>query len=79
MVIDGSWVTIGSANLDPRSFGLNAELNVVIYNHAVAERMQQVFAEDLARSRPIRYVRWRVRPFWRRLLEVIALPFHNAL
>lgn len=36
MIIDGVWSTIGSTNLDNRSFALNDELNLVIYDAAAA-------------------------------------------
>ncbi len=44
MVIDGVWATVGSTNLDRRSFALNDELNLVVYDRAVARRLEQVFA-----------------------------------
>ena len=51
MVVDGRWATIGSANVDNRSFALNDELNVAIYDGAMAARLEKVFADDLAHSR----------------------------
>ena len=51
MVIDGRWSSIGSANLDNRSFALNAELNLVFLNPGIARRLTHVFREDLKLSR----------------------------
>jgi cardiolipin synthase len=79
MVVDDAWVTIGSANLDPRSFALNGELNVVIYDRTIAAHMTAIFANDVAHARRIRYVRWTLRPFGRRVLELLAAPFRNEL
>ena len=39
MVVDGIWATIGSTNFDNRSFALNEELNLTVYDGGVAERM----------------------------------------
>ena len=50
MLVDGVWSTIGSTNLDNRSFALNDELNLVIYDAATGRRLEKVFADDLAHS-----------------------------
>ncbi len=55
MVIDGVWATVGSTNLDRRSFALNDELNLVVYDRAVAQRFEQVFQQDLEVSRQVTY------------------------
>ena len=47
MVVDDWVTTIGSANLDMRSFYLNFELNAFIFGHAMAGRMTAQFEEDL--------------------------------
>jgi phosphatidylserine/phosphatidylglycerophosphate/cardiolipin synthase-like enzyme len=46
-------VSIGSANLDNRSFALNNELNLVFMDPGIASRLIQVFHEDLGFSRPV--------------------------
>ena len=51
MVIDGRWSSIGSANLENRSFALNAELNLVFLDPGIARRLTDVFREDLKLSR----------------------------
>ena len=53
MVVDGRWVSIGSANLDNRSFALNNEPNLVFLDRDIAARLTDVFREDLKYSRPI--------------------------
>jgi cardiolipin synthase len=79
MVIDGVWSTIGSTNLDNRSFALNDELNVVIYNAAVAKRLEGVFLEDLTYARKVEYREWRSRGLRERLLELLAHPIRDLL
>ncbi len=79
MVVDGRWATIGSANVDNRSFALNEELNVAIYDGGTAARLKKVFADDLAHSRRLDEARWRSRGPVDRLLEVLALPFREQL
>src|SRR5262249_56652901 len=53
MVVDGIWSTVGSTNLDYRSFALNEELNVAIYDVGTAERLRRVFAAGPAHSRRV--------------------------
>jgi cardiolipin synthase len=79
LVIDGVWSTIGSPNLDNRSFALNDELNLVVYDREVASRLERVFADDLARSRRVTYEAWRRRPIKDRLIELLVLPIRDLL
>jgi cardiolipin synthase len=79
MVIDGIWVTIGSANLDYRSFRLNDELNVVAYDRQFAARLEQVFRDDLQYAKRIDLEAWRDRGLGGRVLELLAVPFKSNL
>ena len=47
VVVDGLACCCGTANMDIRSFCLNFEVNAVIYDRALAERMEDIFREDL--------------------------------
>ncbi|MFH1135836.1 MAG: cardiolipin synthase [Pseudomonadota bacterium] len=51
MVVDGNWSTVGSANMDIRSFQLNFEVNVLVWGTAFAECMENIFLKDLENSR----------------------------
>jgi cardiolipin synthase len=79
MVIDGLWVTVGSTNLDPRSLAINDELNVVVYDPAVADRLEQIFARDLTGSHRITRPAWERRPLTLRLLELLVMPLRGQL
>jgi len=79
MVIDGVWATIGSTNLDNRSFALNDELNLIVYSRAVAGRLERIFADDIAVSRSVTYDDWRKRGLASKILEVMALPLRDLL
>jgi cardiolipin synthase len=78
-VIDGVWTTVGSSNLDTRSFLHDAEVNAVILCLAFAEQMEAVFAEDLAKSDEILPEEWLDRPFTDRFLEWFAQIFQYWL
>ncbi len=79
MTVDGVWATVGSANLDNRSLALNEEMNLVVYDRALAGRLARVFEEDLRHSRPIEAQRWHARSPWRRFRELLSLPVEKEL
>lgn len=69
MIVDGILTSVGSTNFDVRSFRLNDEANLNIYDKAFAERQTQVFANDLKRAKRITYESWQARPMVARLHE----------
>jgi len=71
-VIDGVWSTVGSTNLDWRSFLDNDEINAVILGREFAQQMQAMFAADLEASEAIDLERWERRPLSLRLREWMA-------
>jgi cardiolipin synthase len=79
MVVDGIWSTIGSSNFDDRSFRLNDEINVNMYDESIAAQMETLFFEDLARSEEITRRRWLRRPFFDRVKEEVAAWFKPQL
>jgi len=71
-LIDGVWSTIGSTNLDWRSFLHNDEVNAVILGPEFGAQMQRVFEQDLAASKPITLADWQQRPLGERMKELTA-------
>lgn len=69
MVIDGVWSVVGSTNFDNRSFGLNDEINLAVFDEAVAARIEDDFARDIADSLPVSYDEWKRRPIFERAHE----------
>jgi cardiolipin synthase len=72
MVVDGIWSTIGSSNFDDRSFRLNDEVNVNIYDEGTAQKMEAMFMDDLKVSEEITRRKWIKRPFFSRVKEYVA-------
>lgn len=58
LLVDGMWSVVGSTNFDHRSFGINDEINLAIFDPAVAQRLERDFAEDLSHSRAVSYREW---------------------
>lgn len=71
-VIDGVWSTIGSTNLDMRSFLHNDELNAVVLSPDFAEKMEALFERDLKQSSEITLSTWAQRSFGDRVKEWAA-------
>jgi cardiolipin synthase len=71
-VIDGAWSTIGSANIDRRSFLHNYELNVVVMDPAFGRDMESAFNEDLRDSKEVTLEQWKHRPWADRIREWMA-------
>jgi cardiolipin synthase len=67
MIVDDLWVSIGSANLDNRSFRTNAEANLNILDGAFAGEQAQIFEQDLKQSTRITYQQWQRRPAWQKI------------
>jgi len=68
-IIDGVWSTIGSTNLDWRSFIYNQEINAVILGPQFGVQMQAMFERDLDASKEITLDAWKHRPLGDRLKE----------
>ncbi len=79
MVIDGHASLIGSSNLDFRSFWLNAECNVLVFDDACALSLERSYQQDLADSREITMDEWRQRTWSHRLLDRTARALRWAL
>ncbi len=71
-IVDGLLVSVGSTNWDPRSFGLNDEANLNVYDTAFARRQEEAFRQDLATSRRVTLAQWQARPWREKLVERLA-------
>lgn len=71
-LIDGVWSTVGSTNLDWRSFLNNQEINAVILGQDFGAQMQALFEKDLALSKLVTLEAWRKRSIVARIKERAA-------
>jgi len=58
IIIDNDFCSIGTANLDYRSFSQNFEVNALIYSQIIASELTAWFLEDLKNSELIDYNQW---------------------
>jgi len=78
-VIDSTWATVGSFNLDSLSFLFNYEANIVSNRKNFAEEVEKYFFEDLEQSEQIEIDRWKARSFVLKFYEFLALPMKKFL
>lgn len=71
-LIDGVWATVGSTNLDWRSFLHNYELNAVVLGPDFGRQVKAMFDKDLAASETITLEKWQRRPLDMRVKEWFA-------
>jgi cardiolipin synthase A/B len=71
-LIDGVWATVGSTNLDWRSFLHNHEVNAVVLGTEFGSQVQAMFDKDLAASDAITLEQWERRPIELRFKELFA-------
>lgn len=79
MIVDDVWVSVGSTNFDSRSFRLNDEANLNIYDRAFAQSQIDTFENDLKRAREITYEQWQNRPWLEKLVEHTMALFRSQM
>jgi cardiolipin synthase A/B len=71
-VIDGEWSTIGSANIDYRSFFVNYEINLISVQPVLAAELEAQFQTDMLQSEQVMASRWARRDITQRILELVG-------
>ncbi|NUN12724.1 MAG: hypothetical protein HUU55_03725 [Myxococcales bacterium] len=79
VIVDSTYVLVGSANLDPRSRYHNYELSVATINTKIGLAAHQRFMDDLTKSKEVKRESWLKRGFGKQLLERIAFLFRYWL
>lgn len=79
LVVDEELVSVGSTNFDIRSFRLNDEASLNVYDRGFAEAMTRVFEEDLARSTRYTLDDWNARTARERFAEAVVRPLRSQL
>jgi cardiolipin synthase A/B len=77
--IDGTWTTVGTANIDRLSLTGNYEINVEIIDPGLAEALERVFIVDQANSLELTQAEWEARDIYRRFTEFLLNPLRPLL
>ena len=79
MTVDGSWSTVGTANIDRLSLRGNFEVNMSIYSADFAAVMEKIFAVDLTNAFELTLEQWNERSTLARLTEIALRPLAPLL
>jgi cardiolipin synthase len=66
------WSTVGSTNLDTRSFLHNKEINVIVFDNEFGSSMEKAFTDDLQNTLEITKQKWEQRSLYSRFKEWAA-------
>jgi cardiolipin synthase len=72
LLVDDQWVSVGSANLDPRSFFHNDELNLCVGDRNLTEQVENFFKQKFNDSELVQFQTWKNRPVKERLIGRLA-------
>lgn len=79
MVIDGCWAAVGSTNFDDRSFEVNDEVTMVVYDERIARELEETFERDLEFSKEQHFEPWKKRPWPHKITDFAAFLFNEQL
>jgi len=79
LIVDRQMVSVGSTNFDLRSFRLNDEASLNVYDAGFAAHMTEVFERDLKPTTRYTYETWEKRPLKEKFMEKVVLPIKSQL
>lgn len=79
MIVDGLWMSVGSTNMDNRSFRLNDECNLNIIDKKWVGEFTQIFELDKNQSKQVTLEAWKNRSVVNKILERLAFLFRGQI
>lgn len=77
--VDGTWTTVGTANIDRLSLQGNYEINVEVIDEQLAKRLEEVFATDESNCLELTSGEWEARDLHRKFTEYFLAPLRPLL
>jgi cardiolipin synthase len=77
--VDGSWSTVGTANIDRLSLQGNYEINVEVIDHALAKELEEIWSVDESNCIELTRGEWEARDLHRRFTELVLRPLRPLL
>jgi cardiolipin synthase len=79
VVVDGHCSSIGSTNFDDRSFEINDEVSLVVYDKAIARELEETFDRDLEHAVEVHFDEWKNRPVPHKLRDFFSFLLNEQL
>jgi cardiolipin synthase len=79
LVVDGFFSSVGSANIDDRSFRLNDEVNLNVFDAGFSKRQMEIFEADKQRSELMTFEKWKRRPWHEKTKNWLVALFRREL
>ena len=79
MIVDDVFSSVGTANMDIRSFNQDFEANALIYDEGIARELRLDFEDDIGNSKEIVLEYWEQRPIMDKIQESVARMFSPLL
>ena len=79
IVIDSQWAALGSTNFDDRSFEINDEISLVMYDERIARELEETFDRDAKDATKLELSTWKSRPWSHKLLDFFAFTINEQL
>jgi cardiolipin synthase len=79
MTVDGKCAAVGSTNFDDRSFEINDEVSLVIYDEKIAAELERTFAEDLKDATQVDFEQWKSRPWLHKIRDFCSFALNEQL
>jgi cardiolipin synthase A/B len=77
--VDGTWSTVGTANIDRLSLSGNYEINVEVIDPGLAAALEKIFLSDETNCAPLTRVEWEARDLHRKFTEFVLAPLRPLL
>ncbi len=77
--VDGTWTTVGTANIDRLSLQGNYEINVEVIDESLAKTLEEIFTLDETNCLPLSRNEWEARDLHRKLTEFVLAPLRPLL
>ncbi|HET7433245.1 MAG TPA: phospholipase D-like domain-containing protein [Thermoanaerobaculia bacterium] len=77
--IDHRWSAVGSTNFDDRSFEVNDEVSMAIYDEKVASELEAIFEKDLEHATEVHLEKWKKRPALHKMKDFLLFLFNEQM